>query len=470
MPIVAAWREIKEETGLTCQDIELWRQGTPYSLGDPSIGREWIIYPFAFRLRNTHEGGRGEAAIKIDWEHDGWEWFNPKDVVDDESFGGVPRLAESLRRVYFEMWLNDSASRALHSGLVQLKNDHSSGSHELTTIGIKVFRDTIIYLENDKNWWDTVRIVAWHIWKNGRESMGSATLNALLSILGDLDQIKDRDLQGQWSSILSLVDRHLESRHKTATHIIKAFDSYLQSAYFTNLPPEKVHKLTVLTLSASSTIRNCILKIFQSSPISQLDLRILESRPLFEGASMAASLLFESQSALKDSETKRFHISVYTDAAAALAAQDVDFVLLGADRIWGSGSVSNKAGSLPAVLCAKHVSPRAKILVLSSQEKVAEPADDSEHQIEENNPAEVTNSWSLSELKGWDVLQEHSTGQTPSCSVTVRNPYFEWVPSELIDVFITEDGPMKPSAIYGKAVEVQRKTHRYFGFLWSMSI
>jgi translation initiation factor 2B subunit (eIF-2B alpha/beta/delta family) len=67
-------------------------------------------------------------------------------------------------------------------------------------------------------------------------------------------------------------------------------------------------------------------------------------------------------------------LTVYTDASAALASKEVDFVLLGADRISDSGSVSNKTGSLPAVLSARHVCPVAKVLVLSELEKVAAPS------------------------------------------------------------------------------------------------
>lgn len=99
-PQAAAWREIHEETTLTPASLELMRQGKSYVLPDESIGREWTIYPFAFRLKEASEGGKGEKGIQLDWEHDDWAWYDPFEVEDSESFGAVPRLAESLRRVW----------------------------------------------------------------------------------------------------------------------------------------------------------------------------------------------------------------------------------------------------------------------------------------------------------------------------------------------------------------------------------
>ncbi|KAJ5160919.1 uncharacterized protein N7482_007923 [Penicillium canariense] len=469
LPITAAWRELKEETGLTSKDMALWRHGKPYTFSDSSVGRQWTIYPFAFRLKGPDEGGSGEAAIKIDWEHEGWSWYDPNQVVDDGHFGGVPRLAESLRRVWFEMGMNDDASRALRSGLEQLKTDHSSGSHELTSIALKAFRDVLAHLEDDPKWWETTRIAAWHLWKNGRESMGSATLNALLAVLADIDKItSQKSEKPQWDRILTVVDHHLERRRETASHIKDAFNAYLQEEYLPVFREQGKNTLTLLTLSASSTIRDSILDAFASLPISisHLDLRVLESRPLFEGASMASSLLSGFESKFSPSSGRHLTLSVYTDASVALAAKDVDFVLLGADRIASSGSVSNKTGSLPAVLCVKHMSSSVQVLVFGELEKVAEPGAEDDHQPEENDPMEVMSAWVDCGIKGVNVLQEGLRGghpETSSSHVEVKNVYFEWVKADLVDAFITEDGTLGVTDIYQRALKVKQRADRYLG-------
>lgn len=466
-PLAAAWRELKEETTLTTRDLEFWRQGKPFSYRDTSIGREWTIYPFAFRLKALKGS---DSGIQIDWEHDGWEWYDPEKVRDDEAFGGVPRLAESLRRVWFEAAMNREAAQALQSGLEQLRSDHQSGSHELTSIALKGFRDVLASLQGDEDWWITARTAAWHLWRNGRESMGAGTLNAFLSVLADMDdlQVHSLDYRSRWDGVIAVVDRHLEQRRTMPARIKQSFATYLKDNFHPITQAPSQDTLTILTLSASSTIRDSILDAFTSSPVSRLDLRILESRPLFEGASMASSIFSEFETKNLSSLKKELHLTVYTDASAAIAGLNVDFVLLGADRISSSGSVSNKTGSLPAVLSAKHVSPKAKILIFSQLEKVAEAGTEEDHQLEQNERAEVMSGWFDADVKGLNVLVEAIQGKQPENSnyhVDVKNVYFEWVPADLIDAYISEDGTLDKATILEKARQVQSQTERYFGSL-----
>jgi 8-oxo-dGTP pyrophosphatase MutT (NUDIX family) len=67
-PLAAAWREIAEETTLTPASLSLLRQGKSYTFRDPSVSREWTVFPFLFRLRTPAD----EQRIRIDWEHEGW--------------------------------------------------------------------------------------------------------------------------------------------------------------------------------------------------------------------------------------------------------------------------------------------------------------------------------------------------------------------------------------------------------------
>lgn len=103
-PLAAAWRELAEETTLTDARLKLFRAGEPYSFVDEGLRREWTIHPFGFVLVNGEEGGDGGdgegGGICIDWEHESYAWFDPKAVTDEAGFGGVPRLAESLGRVW----------------------------------------------------------------------------------------------------------------------------------------------------------------------------------------------------------------------------------------------------------------------------------------------------------------------------------------------------------------------------------
>ncbi|KGO73100.1 Initiation factor 2B-like protein [Penicillium italicum] len=470
-PEAAAWRELKEETTLTPRDIDLWRKGKPYTFSDPSVGRQWTVFPFLFRLKGSCGGGRGEGGIQIDWEHESWEWYGPDAIQDDEKFGGVPRLKESLRRVWFEGGMNEGASKALTAGLGELKADHQSGSHELTSIALRAYRDVIAQLgeDVDKKWWETARMAAWHLWKNGRESMGAATLNAFLGLLADMEGIVHDvlDCKVKWERLLALLDHHLDKRKDMPMRIKRSFATYLESNFLSISSSKLTPSLVILTFSASSTIRDSILEAFASLPIPSLELRILESRPLCEGVNMASSILSAFQSRFPSSSDRHLKLTVYTDASAALSSKGVDFVLLGADRISDLGSVSNKTGSLPAVLSARYVCPSAKVLVLSELEKVAEPGAESDHSHEENDPKQLVGCWVDGGIKGVKILAEgiEADRDNTNYAVEVKNIYFEWVPAGLIDVYICEEGTLDTTAIQEKAQQVKQKTDRYFGQL-----
>ncbi|KAJ6017237.1 hypothetical protein N7451_000616 [Penicillium sp. IBT 35674x] len=469
-PLAAAWREVKEETTLTPQQLELWRHGKPYSFSDVSVGRKWTIHPFAFQLRNTEKDGLHNELIKVNWEHDSWEWHDPGEVVDDDSFGAVPYLAKSLGRVWFQKNMNRGASEALQSCLEELHVNRQSGNHELTCIALKGFRDVLVHLRDDPKWWETTRMTAWHIWKNSRERMDVGTLNALLGALDDIEDIKERDLEDEsrWDLTLAVLDHHLEAHRMLPSRIQDSFVEYLQTHFISSENAQSSQKLTILTLSANATIRDSLLDAIASTPISHLDIHILESRPLFEGASMASSLLTESQANLISSPDQIVKVTVHTDASAALASTNVDLVLLGADLISSSGCVSSKTGSLPAVLSAKYISPNAKVLILSGLEKVSDwDRREDRHKLQECDPAEVMSSWAHSGIKGVNILQglrDFHAGSS-KCTTHVENVDFEWVPANLIDGFVCEDGTWDVAKIEYKAQELKQRADRYFGDL-----
>ncbi|KAJ6090318.1 hypothetical protein N7486_009133 [Penicillium sp. IBT 16267x] len=448
-PLAAAWREIEEETTLTPYQLEFWRYGKPYSfsdasvgdasVGDASVGREWTIHHFAFRLRNTEEDGLQDKLIKINWEHDSWEWHDPGKVADDG--GGVPYLTESLGRVWFERDMNQGASQALQSCLEELQVNHRSGCHELTSIALKGFRDVLVHPQGDPRWWETTRMAAWHIWKNGPESMSAGLLNALLGTLDDIEYIIDRNLDDKtrWDRILAVLDHNLEAHRRMPSRIQDSFVAYLQTHLISTEDAQSRQKLTILTLSANATIRDSLLDAIASTPISNLDIHILESRPLFEGASMASSLVAESQAKFISSPERVMKVTVHTDASAALASSNVDLVLLGANLISSSGELG----------------------------KVSHSDREDCHEVQESDPAEVMSGWVYSGIKGVNILQglQDFHPGISKCTTHVENVYFEWIPANLIDGYVCEDGTVDVATIQHKAHDVKQRADKYFEYL-----
>jgi 8-oxo-dGTP diphosphatase len=89
-PLQQAYREIREETGLTRRDVRLVGEGEPLEVPAPELDTLWIVHPFLFRLV-------GAAGPTLDWEHTEARWISPRRL---RRFHTVPMLAEALERVY----------------------------------------------------------------------------------------------------------------------------------------------------------------------------------------------------------------------------------------------------------------------------------------------------------------------------------------------------------------------------------
>ncbi|KAI0553167.1 hypothetical protein F4679DRAFT_532183 [Xylaria curta] len=454
-PLAAALREIQEETTLPASSVELLRVGKPYSFIDEKINRQWNINPFAFRLKDVAEGGKGEDGISLDWEHENLEWHDPLQVSGSEEFGGVPRLVDSLRRVWPQYDLGPKAGLILTEGMQKLRDDHEHGARELACMAVSTLRDVVRQMSLshsvDENWWANIRMAAWHLCQS-RSSMGAAITNATIKALGALEAIYRSDItRGDKTREMA---RELETQtsrtDSTISHICKHFAQLMQLHVLQS--KNLNNPVSILTLSSSSTISASLGHAAWPLRID-LDLRILESRPLCEGVTFAGNLM----SYLPPNSPTQ--VTVYSDASVALAARGVDFIVLGADRISSAGDVSNKIGSLPAVLAARYVNPNVKVLILSDTDKIAPPGSMEEHENEENSALEMTRAW-RGIVKGARGVEAGISRD--GSKFAVKNTYFEWVPADLIDEYVTEEGLWSTEQIKRASEMVGSQIEQYF--------
>lgn len=68
-PVAAAWREIKEETGLVSPKLELSKEGAMIEQADRNLLKMWHIFPFVFKLKEGAQDKRAEDLIQLDAEH-----------------------------------------------------------------------------------------------------------------------------------------------------------------------------------------------------------------------------------------------------------------------------------------------------------------------------------------------------------------------------------------------------------------
>jgi ADP-ribose pyrophosphatase YjhB (NUDIX family) len=85
-----ALTEIKEETSLQPDDVQLIRKGEILTIEDEELGVRWLVQPYLFHVKDP-------SKIRTDWEHTETKWIAPKDIG---KFTTVPRLKETLSRVY----------------------------------------------------------------------------------------------------------------------------------------------------------------------------------------------------------------------------------------------------------------------------------------------------------------------------------------------------------------------------------
>ena len=141
-----------------------------------------------------------------------------------------------------------------------------------------------------------------------------------------------------------------------------------------------------------------------------------ETRPFLQGARLTAWELMQDG----------IPVTLIADNAAGhlMSRGEIDFVIVGADRIAANGDVANKVGTYQvAVLAERHRIPFYVAAPLSTID--ARIASGAEIPIEER---------AANEVRGYRELQ------WAPVRVAVRNPVFDITPAELVTALITERG------------------------------
>ena len=120
-------------------------------------------------------------------------------------------------------------------------------------------------------------------------------------------------------------------------------------------------------------------------------------------------------------------ITFIDDTAAGLYVSQVDKVIVGADRVCADGGVVNGIGTYMIALASNKVNK--PFYVVCDMLKFDPRLNSSNVELEEKEPAEVIEPFKL------------------PASVTVKNPYFDITPIELLTGMITEKGFMTPEEV-----------------------
>lgn len=141
-----------------------------------------------------------------------------------------------------------------------------------------------------------------------------------------------------------------------------------------------------------------------------------ETRPWLQGARLT---MWELQ---RDG----ISATLIADSAAShlMKSGQVQWVVVGADRIAANGDTANKIGTYQLAIAAKHHGVKFMVVAPSTTVDMVTPSGDAIH-IELRDPLE---------------LLSHAGQRTVAEGVQAWNPVFDVTPHELIDVLVTERG------------------------------
>ena len=450
-----AWQEVVAATGFTHHDLTLLHAGKPHRLLAPDLSKRWTVFPFAFVLKHDAK------SIKLHWKHTEFKFVQPEEV---ETYNTVPDLDITLWRT---LTGPDTAE-----GLKELREDHSSGARTLATKAVRILLISITgadldWSSNVVSYWRAFRLVAWHLAVNGRPSMGAAIERAVLRavVLASAEISKVDTVDAAKEVLKNACVQALKERASGRERVAQEFVSYLSPIAASQ------KSVTFLTLSISCA-KLCVLEYARQAKHQEIHIIVLESRPGFEGVRMAVDLN-QAILSLLDAETKevangtnttstdqqrqhRVRITLATDASVGCLASEVDYVVLGSDRINHAGDASNKVGSLSAILTTQSVSrkPHVKVIVAAETEKISRHGSPHDALVEKNNEAEVAAAWPIPQGQKEQLLS--------SPVVEIVNIFFEWVGRRFVDFYITEKGVMGGGEIRGLSEVAAREWAEVF--------
>jgi methylthioribose-1-phosphate isomerase len=141
-----------------------------------------------------------------------------------------------------------------------------------------------------------------------------------------------------------------------------------------------------------------------------------ETRPWLQGARLTAWEL----------QQDGIPVTLIADSAATwlLRRGEVQWVIVGADRIAANGDVANKIGTYGLAVAARHHGVKFMVVAPTSTFDCNTRSGADIH-IEDRGPAEITH---------------FADKQTAPAGISVWNPVFDITPAELVDVIVTEKG------------------------------
>ncbi|EPS45977.1 hypothetical protein H072_49 [Dactylellina haptotyla CBS 200.50] len=438
--------------------------GTPFSIPNPSGSQEATkIHPFLLSINRTLAISH---KIKIS-----------PNIQSLSSTGTTTNLIDLSAHDFLNQALQRcTISPALEESIERLRNDHTSGAGRLANLAVKEFASlcasdpALLSRESTADWWTALRLYGWHLF-HSRPAMSSSIQNCVIRILQHISTTLPtlpKNPSERADVVSNLILTSLKSTRSKSYTIPQAFCNLVGGLQgFVDAKDGK--KLFNILVHSNSSVMACSLAaLFQIAERPRIRVFVLESRPLFEGVTLARYLrnqIPETAGEKGVNAVPAVTVEVAVDAAVGNYTKVADLYVLAADRIYPNGDVSNKIGCLAAALGMRFNERRRQgatisnaagknksIIVIGGTDKVCGKDERDrgwDYSYEENDGGEVKECWPGvcdDDVDSPAELSDDSDNDGEE-DVRVRNMYFETVPAELIDCYLTEEGVMDADGI-----------------------
>jgi translation initiation factor 2B subunit (eIF-2B alpha/beta/delta family)/8-oxo-dGTP pyrophosphatase MutT (NUDIX family) len=310
-PLARAVTEIREELGLSSEQIRLVRMGGTVRAFDENTDTVWVIHPYLFEAKSK--------AIELDWENIDYRWVSPEELASYET---VPKLKEALDRVRYDFQAEPSSLARIIRSVEELAGDKVHGATFL-----------------------------------GRQAVGLLSEAAQASDAGDADALfyhllligsRLRRVQPAMANVWNLTGKvlHLVDQQRTrgmAIAELKASVQRLNGEVLERVKEdsENVARNTaqvlpqdgfVLTHSYSSTVLRSLELGFKGG--RRFKVYATESYPGMEGRELSKELV-----------ELGVPVTLIADSAVYSIIQSVSLVLVGADSVLRDGHLIHKTGT-----------------------------------------------------------------------------------------------------------------------------
>jgi translation initiation factor 2B subunit (eIF-2B alpha/beta/delta family)/8-oxo-dGTP pyrophosphatase MutT (NUDIX family) len=318
-PLTRAKTEIREEVGLSDDQINLLREGEVLRAFDEGIDTVWVIHPFLFEAKSS--------TVQLDWENSEYRWIEPKQLASYET---VPELREAFDRVSHDFQATPEALTQVLHGVEGMSRDRVHGASFLGRQALELL-STAAQASDAK---DTDALFYHLLLVFLRLRRAQPAMANVWNLTGELLQAVDREM-GTVASVDEFKIRVKELGQRIGEEAAAASeDASRNTAQI--LPQDGV----VLTHSYSSTVLRSLELGFKGGKAFQVF--ATESYPGMEGKQLAKDLIALGIS-----------VRLVADSAVHSIIPRANLVLVGADSVLKDGSLIHKTGTGNIATAAK---------------------------------------------------------------------------------------------------------------------